>query len=369
MKKYEFTGNEKLVSKRDRQFRLHEIRAVRDIATPGVRAGDVGGWIEDYASLAQTGDCWVGKDTFVYDRSEVVDDALVLGSRIEGRTHIGGNAYVQESYFLGEGSSIVDDAFVRGVTVHGTLHAHNNANFEDCVIFQYVKAMGENIVVYTSNFYGENRLSQNTRIEKSNIHNVQFRLGAHRIIGSSIESTSVTDLIGDVELEDVQLEALTINLATSEKIVLKHVIAQSLQRIELSGKVLMTGVRVDKGARFDVDESVQLLGNFYPEAKPGEEHGIHITSETFTCGNVLVEGDVRIMGSWSIRRSTISGIIALEAGDSSISILANCNVKDCVSVSVPSTMIGIYIKNRSLQGDECYKTKNELSAIGIPNTF
>lgn len=373
MKKYEFTGNTKVVPQPtildDYSITIREIRAIRDLATHGVRAGDVGGWIENEENLSHEGDCWVGKDAYVYDRSEVVGDALVVCSKISGGAHIGGNAYVQDSQILGKNSSIVDDAYVRGVIVHGTLHAHSNANFEDCVIFQYVKAMDEDIVVKTSNFYGENRLSKDTRIEKSNIHDVQFRQGTHRIIGSSIESASGTELIGDIELEDVRMDALDVTILTSEKIVLKHVHAVSLIDIDIRGNVVMNGVRLVKGTLLKLRGDIQFIGSFYPEANKDERYGIHVMSDNCTCKDVLIEGHARIKGSWIMRRSKISGLVTLESDAIDTSILSNSRIRDCVTISVPCYMNGVHLDNVVLEGDDCYKNKEELLSIGSEPVF
>lgn len=48
MKKYEFTGEEKVID----NHTLHRIRAMRDCGI--VKAGDLGGWIEGGITLAMT---------------------------------------------------------------------------------------------------------------------------------------------------------------------------------------------------------------------------------------------------------------------------------------------------------------------------
>ena len=76
-RKYELTNE-------TREFKgrvLHRIRALNDFG--GVRAGDLGGWIEKEDNLSQFGACWV------YENAKVYGNALVYGNaQVEGHMHI-----------------------------------------------------------------------------------------------------------------------------------------------------------------------------------------------------------------------------------------------------------------------------------------
>ena len=68
---------------------LHQIRALRDIPRFGVKSGDVGGWIEKEANLAQDGDAWVSGDARVSGGARVSGDAWVYGdARVSMPGHI-----------------------------------------------------------------------------------------------------------------------------------------------------------------------------------------------------------------------------------------------------------------------------------------
>lgn len=71
MKKYKFTGEEKLMFGRT----LKRIRAAIDFGN--VKAGDIGGWIEKESNLSQMGSAWV------YDDARVCGDAQVYGGEWE----------------------------------------------------------------------------------------------------------------------------------------------------------------------------------------------------------------------------------------------------------------------------------------------
>ena len=90
-KKYELTDETKEIW----GITLHRIRALMDIPRYGVRAGDIGGWIEAESNLSQDGDAWVGGDARVYRNARVYGNAVVCGdARVYGEACVNGNARV-----------------------------------------------------------------------------------------------------------------------------------------------------------------------------------------------------------------------------------------------------------------------------------
>lgn len=71
MKKYDFTGETLKWYGRT----LKRIRALKDFR--GVKAGDIGGWIEKEENLSHEGDCWVYDKAKVYGRAEVYGEAEI----------------------------------------------------------------------------------------------------------------------------------------------------------------------------------------------------------------------------------------------------------------------------------------------------
>lgn len=72
-KKYELTNE-------TREFKgrvLHRIRALKDFG--GVRAGDLGGWVEKEDNLSQLGACWVYGNAWVYENARVSGNAVITG--------------------------------------------------------------------------------------------------------------------------------------------------------------------------------------------------------------------------------------------------------------------------------------------------
>ena len=75
-KKYELTDETKGIG----GITLHRIRALMDISRYGVRAGDIGGWIEAESNLSQDGNAEVSGNAEVYGDAWVIDYARVYGN-------------------------------------------------------------------------------------------------------------------------------------------------------------------------------------------------------------------------------------------------------------------------------------------------
>ena len=108
-KKYEFTGEEKVVD----NHTLHRIRALRNFGM--VKAGDLGGWIEKEENLSHDGYAWV------YGESQVEDNAFVEGSArvggnalVTGNARVGGNALVSDAAWVFGRSRVEGNAYVGG---------------------------------------------------------------------------------------------------------------------------------------------------------------------------------------------------------------------------------------------------------------
>ena len=56
---------------------LRRVRALRDIPQHGVKAGDVGGWLQSESNLAQEGDSWVFGNAQVLGAARVSGDARI----------------------------------------------------------------------------------------------------------------------------------------------------------------------------------------------------------------------------------------------------------------------------------------------------
>lgn len=87
---------------------VYRIRALRDIPTQRVRAGDLGGFVENERNLAQEGDAWIANSASAVDRSRVEGNALVKDHSI-----IADYAVIKDSAVVGSFATIKGHAVVR----------------------------------------------------------------------------------------------------------------------------------------------------------------------------------------------------------------------------------------------------------------
>jgi len=106
-KKFELVGEPKAFY----GTKLRRIRALRSF--PGVKAGDLGGYVETEKNLDQRGSAWI------FDDGKSYDDAVVTGSaqvrdkaRVFGRARIGGKVVVTGKAALGGDAAVMGEAKV-----------------------------------------------------------------------------------------------------------------------------------------------------------------------------------------------------------------------------------------------------------------
>ena len=91
MNKYEITDEANPVYQNCRR-----IRALRDIPEIGVKAGDLGGFVESEKNLSQEGNCWIFDEAIAMDNSRVLENAQLVGSSMMcWNSLIDGNAKIQ----------------------------------------------------------------------------------------------------------------------------------------------------------------------------------------------------------------------------------------------------------------------------------
>ena len=113
MKKYELTEETKTLA--DGTV-LHRIRALRGILRHGVKAGDIGGWIEKENNLSQYGDAWVYGDAEVCGDAKVSansDYMVVKNTWSSGRwfTYTRSNKKWSVGCFCGTGEELIKKAY------------------------------------------------------------------------------------------------------------------------------------------------------------------------------------------------------------------------------------------------------------------
>lgn len=126
---------------------LHRIRALKSFG--GVRAGELGGWIEGYRNLDQDGECWV------YGNARVYDNALVYG-----------NAQICDIAWVYENARVFGDAQVlENAQVYGNAMVYKDAQiFENAKVFGNAQVFGNESTTYDAIAYGNSCVCGNAKV-------------------------------------------------------------------------------------------------------------------------------------------------------------------------------------------------------------
>ena len=139
-KKYELTKEKKTLA--DGTV-LHRIRALRAIPRFGVKAGELGGFIEGENNLSQDGDAWVFCNANVYGNAEVYDN-----SKVSGDTWVFGNAKVYGNAWVYGDAKVYGDAWV----------------FGNAWVFGYAKVYGDAWVSGNTEISGNAEISGDAKV-------------------------------------------------------------------------------------------------------------------------------------------------------------------------------------------------------------
>lgn len=109
---------------------LHRIRALENFSD--VKAGDLGGYIENEDNLSQEGNCWVYDFGKVHNVARVSENATVrANAQMHDRTQIYGNATLDADSMLFDDVQLYGNAEVRGTSrLSDTVQVYDNAKIK-----------------------------------------------------------------------------------------------------------------------------------------------------------------------------------------------------------------------------------------------
>lgn len=113
---------------------LYRIQATAPIESLGVKAGDLGGWVESEYNLSQEGKAWIG------DNAAVMDLATVTGNAV-----VAGDAFIHQLAKIKDNAKVYDD-----VEVSGTAYIQGNSE-----IYDSVNILGSPMIAGTAKIYGQ----------------------------------------------------------------------------------------------------------------------------------------------------------------------------------------------------------------------
>ncbi|MCE0824876.1 YdcK family protein [Buttiauxella sp. A2-C2_NF] len=160
MNKYQLMGDARLhdylVDGTKQQVKLWQVVALCDFSD--VKAGQLGGWIENEDNLSQQGHCWIyGHESVVFGGSCVTEDAQIHGSStLCHQAHVSGKSFVEQSLISGEcrifdaarilnGSQVIA---VRGLTADDNklLQIYGNATINASRVVHQAQVFGNALV-------------------------------------------------------------------------------------------------------------------------------------------------------------------------------------------------------------------------------
>ncbi|WIC41429.1 UDP-3-O-(3-hydroxymyristoyl) glucosamine nacyltransferase [Chryseobacterium phage MA9V-1] len=178
---------------------LYKIKALADITNHGVKAGDIGGWVESENNL-QSNEAWIGDAAMVYGDAVVSEKALVTEfaqvsgfaeikgyAKVQGNAKILGNARVMgnctiECYATVCGNAFVADfAIIRGrAQVSGEVQVKDNAK-----IWDHVNASGSAIIKGYAQVYGQAKVYGGTIAGNTIVYDYA-KIGSRAYLNSGI---------------------------------------------------------------------------------------------------------------------------------------------------------------------------------------
>ena len=156
---------------------LYRIKALKDFGD--VKAGDLGGYVENENNLNHEGECWiyanakVYDDARVYENAQIRDYAQIYGEAwIYDNSEVYGNAKVFGYASICEDAKVYENAIVYGnAEVYGDAKVLDNARvldnakvFNNAKIFDNAKVYGSAIIYENSRVYGNVQVYDNARV-------------------------------------------------------------------------------------------------------------------------------------------------------------------------------------------------------------
>lgn len=123
----------------------YRIQALKDFSD--VKAGDIGGFVENENNLSQDGDCWIyndalcGDDARIFNNAKIYDNSMVCGKaciydnvQMHDNAIISGKCYAKDNVIL-SGNAIVTDnvrlfnnVFIKDAFIKGDMFIYQNIN-------------------------------------------------------------------------------------------------------------------------------------------------------------------------------------------------------------------------------------------------
>ena len=165
---------------------FYQLEALRDIPEHGVKAGDLGGFIDLKAKLSHEGSCWIAENAMVSGKVKISGDACISGNAtvtsagarativVKDQVRIGGNATVRQVGFplwdredlvISENAQIFGNTLMINLSlVTGNAKIHGNTHLRHGAIIQDDAEICDQATVSGSKISGSSRISNQAAV-------------------------------------------------------------------------------------------------------------------------------------------------------------------------------------------------------------
>lgn len=301
---------------------LRQIRALRDFAD--VKAGALGGWVEDESHLSQQGDCWI------YDQNSVVF----------GGAKVSGNARISQPCEITGGAKISDNAWIDRAQISDHAHVSGNAMVQssqvrgECHIFGEARVMNGSLVLAAKgltpdhdqqlHIYGHATVSASRIVHQAQIYGhalLNYAFVEHRaeIFGNAMLEGNEENDVWVCDCARVYGDARIVAGRGEEDVPTLRYSAQVYGHALVEGNcVLKHHVEVFDhavlcGGPLMMDDGARIFGNARVQGNVLIEDGVQVcdnaTVEAFNGNPLHLRGQKTINGDQHITRTPVLGAL------------------------------------------------------------
>ena len=142
-----------------RGITLYRIKALKDFRN--IKAGELGGYIENEKNLSHDRNCWVYDNAKVYGNAQVYDNAEILNNaEVFGDAEVCGEAWVYEDAKVYGNANVYENVEVGGsAKIYGTAFVCGNAN-----VYENAQACGDSYICGNAKIHGSAFISGNAEV-------------------------------------------------------------------------------------------------------------------------------------------------------------------------------------------------------------
>jgi UDP-3-O-[3-hydroxymyristoyl] glucosamine N-acyltransferase len=183
-RKYVILPHDSLVVNGHRLYRIVALKQVNR----HVRAGDVGGYVEEDHNLSQSGTCWVYNDAMVYDKARVSGHAQIRNSaQVYDKARVSGYAWIENR------AKVYGHARVRDYArVYNSARVYDKARISgNAQVWMNGSVFGKARVSDYSEVYGDAQVTGNVRVRYHTDVSERVHLSGNLRIGKACKFISV----------------------------------------------------------------------------------------------------------------------------------------------------------------------------------